>query len=198
MSEEQKQIEVFETRRFTKALGKLAESQLVIVEDEIENIIEDPELGELKKGDLSHLRVHKFKIDTQQVLLGYAWLEGKIEIYLLHLGPHENFYQQQKKQRKVDPKHIPPARYAGYKTEYRHPVLNAFRSYYDYDEHFTMEQKQIARASYFGLCSFVDDLIGDVLGALEGSGQMQNTNVLFTSDHGELNGHHGLWTKMTI
>jgi mRNA-degrading endonuclease RelE of RelBE toxin-antitoxin system len=102
MSEEQKQIEVFETRRFTKALGKLAESQLVIVEDEIENIIGDPELGELKKGDLSHLRVHKFKIDTQQSLLGYAWLEDRIEIYLLHLGPHENFYQQQKKQRKVD------------------------------------------------------------------------------------------------
>jgi len=56
-----------------------------------------------------------------------------------------------------DPKHIPSARYAGYKTEYRHPVLNAFRSYYNYDEHFTREQKQIARASYFGLCSFVDD-----------------------------------------
>ena len=102
MSEEQKQIKVFETRRFTKALGKLSESQLVIIEDEIENIIEDPELGELKKGDLSHLRVHKFKIDTQQVLLGYAWLDNKIEIYLLHLGPHENFYQQQKKIRKAD------------------------------------------------------------------------------------------------
>ena len=27
---------------------------------------------------------------------------------------------------------------------------------------------------------------------------MQNTNMLFTSDHGELNGHHGLWTKMTM
>ena len=56
MSEEQKQIEVFETRRFTKALGKLAESQLVIVEDEIENIIENPELGELKKGTIKKWR----------------------------------------------------------------------------------------------------------------------------------------------
>ena len=97
-----------------------------------------------------------------------------------------------------DPKHIPPARFAGYKTEYRHPVLNAFRSYYDYDDRFSEEQKQIARASYFGLCSFVDDLIGDVLGALEDSGQMHDTSIIFTSDHGELNGHHGLWTKMTM
>ncbi len=102
MSEEAKQIEIYETRRFTKALGKLTEAQLLIVEDEIEKIAEDPELGEIKRGDLSHLRVHKFKIDSQQSLLGYSWLEAKIEIYLLHLGPHENFYQQQKKQRKVD------------------------------------------------------------------------------------------------
>ncbi len=97
-----------------------------------------------------------------------------------------------------DPKHIPPPRFAGYKTEYRHPVLNAFRSYYNYDDQFTPEQKQIARASYFGLCSFVDDLIGDVLGALEDSNRMHDTSILFTSDHGELNGHHGLWTKMTM
>ncbi|MGB0848356.1 MAG: sulfatase-like hydrolase/transferase [Thiolinea sp.] len=97
-----------------------------------------------------------------------------------------------------DPKHIPPPRFAGYQTEFRHPVLNAFRSYYSYDDHFSPEQKQIARASYFGLCSFVDDLIGDVLGALEDSGQMHDTSILFTADHGELNGHHGLWTKMTM
>ncbi len=97
-----------------------------------------------------------------------------------------------------DPDRIPKPRFAGYKTEYRHPVLNAFRSYFNYDDHFDETQKQIARESYFGLCSFVDDLIGDVLGALEQSGRLTDTTVLFVSDHGELNGHHGLWTKMTM
>ncbi len=97
-----------------------------------------------------------------------------------------------------DPTRIPKARYAGYKTEFRHPVLNAFRSYNNYDDHFDDVQRQVARASYFGLCSFVDDLIGDVLGALEQSGGMDDTVILFVSDHGELNGHHGLWTKMTM
>lgn len=97
-----------------------------------------------------------------------------------------------------DPERIPKARFAGYKREYRHPVLNAFRSYYSYDDHFDDAQRQIARASYFGLCSFVDDLIGDVLGALEFAGRLEDTAVLFVTDHGELNGHHGLWTKMTM
>lgn len=97
-----------------------------------------------------------------------------------------------------DPERIPPPRYAGYKTEFRHPVLNAFRSYNAYDDHFGDGERQIARASYFGLCSFVDDLIGDVLGALEQGAGMDETAVLFVSDHGEMNGHHGLWTKMTM
>ena len=99
---------------------------------------------------------------------------------------------------RYDPERIPKARYAGYKTEFRHPVLNAFRNYNNYDDHFDDKQKQIARASYFGLCSFVDDLIGDVLSALEQSGAINDTTILFVSDHGELNGHHGLWTKMTL
>ena len=102
MSDEQSEVKVFETRRFEKALDKLPEAQLKVVEDEIENIIEDPEIGELKKGDLSHLRVHKFKMNKNQVLLGYSWFEEKLELYLLQIGPHENFYQKQKNQRKAD------------------------------------------------------------------------------------------------
>lgn len=102
MSDEQSEVKVFETRRFEKALDKLPEAQLKVVEDEIENIIEDPEIGELKKGDLSHLRVHKFKMNKNQVLLGYSWFEDRLELYLLQIGPHENFYQKQKTQRKAD------------------------------------------------------------------------------------------------
>jgi len=106
MSEEQNEINIYETRRFEKALKKLPEAQLKIVEDEIDKIIEGPEIGEVKKGDLSYLRVHKFKMNNQQVLLGYSWIEDKVELYLLHLGSHENFYQKMKVQSKVDLKLI--------------------------------------------------------------------------------------------
>ena len=108
MPDEQSEVKVFETRRFEKALSKLPEAQLKLVEDEIDTIIENPEIGELKKGDLSHLRVHKFKLDKSQVLLGYSWFEEKLELYLLQIGPHENFYQKQKTQRKADIKFMQP------------------------------------------------------------------------------------------
>jgi mRNA-degrading endonuclease RelE of RelBE toxin-antitoxin system len=108
MSEEQNEINIYETRRFEKALGKLPEAQLKLVEDEIDKIIEEPEIGEIKKGDLSYLRVHKFNMKNQQVLLGYSWVEDKLELYLLHIGSHENFYQKMKGQRKIDLKLIKP------------------------------------------------------------------------------------------
>jgi len=119
-------------------------------------------------------------------------------LFVSFLRPHYPLSCPKQYFEMYDPERIPKARYAGYKTEFRHPVLNAFRSYFNFDDHFDDAQRQIARASYFGLCSFVDDLIGDVLGALEERGSLQDTNVLFVSDHGELNGHHGLWTKMTM
>ncbi|MEH6825646.1 MAG: type II toxin-antitoxin system RelE/ParE family toxin [Motiliproteus sp.] len=95
-------IDVYETNRFTKALERLSESALQGVEDEIERIIEDPTIGEQKKGDLNYMRVHKFKVDSGLVLLGYSWVEQKLELYLLSIGSHENFYREAKTTRKAD------------------------------------------------------------------------------------------------
>lgn len=108
MSDEQKEmpIEVYGTRRFEKQMDKLSEAQCEVVEDEIDKIIENPEIGTRKKGDLSHLWVHKFKLDKQEVLLGYSWVEDKLELYLLNIGPHENYYDSMKKSRKADLKLI--------------------------------------------------------------------------------------------
>ena len=104
MSEEQNEIEVFESSLFSKQLKKLPTDVLKLVEDEIELVIADPEIGEQKKGDLSYLRVHKFKINSQLVLLGYAWKDAELQLYLLSVGPHENFYNALKARRKADMK----------------------------------------------------------------------------------------------
>lgn len=98
-----------------------------------------------------------------------------------------------------DPDRLPAIRYEGYEREFRHPVLNAFRQYNDFDDHFADDAaRRVARASYFGLCSFVDALVGDVLRALEDSGAAEDTTIVLTSDHGDMNGHRGLWTKMVM
>lgn len=50
-------------------------------------------------------------------------------------------------------------------------------------------------ARYFGAVSQVDDAIGVVLDALKDSGQFEETIVVFTADHGDLCGAHGMVDK---
>jgi choline-sulfatase len=80
----------------------------------------------------------------------------------------------------------------------KHPVLRAIARNFNYDKYFTEQTRQVARASYYGLCSFLDYQVGRVMAALEASGQAQNTLIIYTSDHGDHNGDRGLWTKMTL
>jgi choline-sulfatase len=51
------------------------------------------------------------------------------------------------------------------------------------------------RADYAGNVTLIDDQIGRVLDLLEERGELENTVIAFTSDHGEMNGDHGLIYK---
>lgn len=48
---------------------------------------------------------------------------------------------------------------------------------------------------YYRYCEMVEESIGIVLDALEASGERENTFIVYTSDHGEGLGHHGLTAK---
>ena len=52
------------------------------------------------------------------------------------------------------------------------------------------------RAQYFGMVSEVDDQLGRVIEGLRTSGQLDETVVVVTSDHGEQLGDHGLVEKL--
>ena len=80
-----------------------------------------------------------------------------------------------------------------------HPVFDSFVKVWDYDRHFRDDEHLLEmRRSYYGYVSFLDYNVGKVLAALEASGQAENTLVIYTSDHGEMLGNHGLWTKMNM
>ena len=79
-----------------------------------------------------------------------------------------------------------------------HPVLKNLRNSCDYDKFFTKETRQIAVASYYGLCSFVDDMVGKIMRTLQETGLDKSTTVIFSSDHGECLGDRGFWTKMVM
>lgn len=59
----------------------------------------------------------------------------------------------------------------------------------------TRRQVQEATACYYATCSFIDAQVGRVIDALRETGQEENTLVVYTSDHGELLGAHGLYLK---
>ena len=55
-----------------------------------------------------------------------------------------------------------------------------------------------ARTAYWALVTCMDRLIGQILEALRANGLDHNTLVVYTSDHGEQVGEHGLWWKQTF
>jgi len=67
-----------------------------------------------------------------------------------------------------------------------------------YDRHFDPEKIKIARAAYYGLCSYVDDIVGRLMETLHRRQLIDSTRIIFTSDHGEMLGNHGAWTKMLM
>jgi len=60
---------------------------------------------------------------------------------------------------------------------------------------FDPEVVAATRRQYYASIECIDHQIGLILDALEARGQMDNTYVLFTSDHGEMLGDHGRYTK---
>jgi len=52
-----------------------------------------------------------------------------------------------------------------------------------------------ALAQYYAAVTFIDEQMGRILDELDSSNILTNTLVVYTSDHGHMNGHHGLNTK---
>lgn len=50
-------------------------------------------------------------------------------------------------------------------------------------------------ANYYGMISLIDHNVGRILSALEASGADKDTIVIFSSDHGDMLGDHGLYLK---
>jgi len=57
------------------------------------------------------------------------------------------------------------------------------------------EMFQTNLRNYFGMVKLIDDKIGELLQFLEDQGQVENTIVVFTSDHGDMMGEHGKFDK---
>jgi len=89
-------MRVVQSRSFQKIVKKLHNNQKQVVDEAVSHICANPLAGELKTGDLVGLRVYKFRMLNQLMLLAYSYDDVASILILELLGSHENFYRDLK------------------------------------------------------------------------------------------------------
>ena len=120
------------------------------------------------------------------------WIENIADDFPWHLfvsfvGPHDPF--------------DPPREYAEHYRDAEMP--DAIPKSLDGKPHWILNRlkdcsaRELAqiRRQYCALIKLIDDQVGALLDALETRNMLDNTYIIFTSDHGEMLGDHGLWQK---
>ena len=108
-------------------------------------------------------------------------------------GPHEPWDTPEPYASMYDPEEMPPAisrQSAGDRPEgHLDRLMERLNP--------TFEPGEIGRlrANYAGNVTLIDAQIGEILDAIERRGELENTVIVHTSDHGEMNGDHGLIYK---
>ena len=81
--------------RFKRYVKKLPRQFQQFILDTVEEVLADPKVGQLKKGDLEGFRVHKFTMGRQLTLIAYKVENDSLVLY--QVGSHENFYKNLKR-----------------------------------------------------------------------------------------------------
>ena len=84
--------EVIQSPIFAKQKKKLKKNQIKKLDEAIKTIMADPKIGNAKSGDLKGVRVYKYKLGNNQILLAYEIIDSTL--YLYTFGSHQNFYRE--------------------------------------------------------------------------------------------------------
>ncbi len=79
--------------RFARAKRVFPEAVQLQIDEVVKAIMANPLVGEPKSGALKGVRVEKFKIGPQQLLMAYTFTAKTQTLEMLDVGPHENFYK---------------------------------------------------------------------------------------------------------
>ncbi len=86
--------------KFNKQFRKFSERNQKNIRKEIGKIVQNPLIGEPKKGILKGIRVYKWKMLNQLYLLGYEFVKKEKTIYLYAIAIQEGFYKISEKYKK--------------------------------------------------------------------------------------------------
>ncbi len=62
----------------------------------------------------------------------------------------------------------------------------------------TPQQVKNARRAYYAMVTKIDHMVGQLVKRLQELGELENTIILYTSDHGDNHGTHGMWSKLNF
>ncbi len=113
--------------------------------------------------------------------------------------PHDPYVTTQEYWDRYSAQEIDPPRVGFVPLDQRDPHSRALYYHFGQDKtEITEEHCLRARRGYYGMISYVDDLLGRLQAALRATGYAGNTIVLFASDHGDMMGERGMWFKKTL
>ena len=87
-------MRIIQSRSFERKVKRFSEQEKRILDRHIKKILDNPIIGQEKKGDLRGVFIYKFKIQTIPYLLSYRLVDKDLE--LIMIGPHENYYRDLK------------------------------------------------------------------------------------------------------
>ncbi|MEU4287786.1 sulfatase-like hydrolase/transferase [Kribbella sp. NPDC026596] len=136
-------------------------------------------------GDHVHTRHDVEATDAALEFLGDPGPDPFL-LYVGYMHPHFPLVAPPSFRALYDPADVEPPLATGH----QHPVISLLRHGFRNDEPLTEEQVREATVCYWALISHLDHQIGRLLAAVP-----DDTVVIYTGDHGEMAGHHGIWQK---
>ncbi|WP_066018561.1 sulfatase-like hydrolase/transferase [Endozoicomonas atrinae] len=79
----------------------------------------------------------------------------------------------------------------------QHPVSDDLRKHFKTDQ-FTEEQVRGLRRGYYANVTYIDNKVGELINILKETGQLDNTVIIYTSDHGTMMGKYGMHWKSSM
>jgi len=154
-------------------------------------------------GDLDALRQHEDRVPTE--LHQTTWAsERSIEFirqpheqpWLLNVNiydPHPPFIPPRSYADQFDPADM-PGPHVSERDAAEQARLQAC-DFQDKGRDISFDEAKVAQARYYAMIAQIDEQFARILAALDETGQRDNTVIIFTSDHGEMLGDHGLVLK---
>ena len=118
---------------------------------------------------------------------------GFLEPHPPYEGPFNDMYPRDKLATGPHFLKEPPAN-----ASLRHRIMADYYMHGGMTELATEADWRELRARYWGNVTLVDRAVSIILGALEANGLAENTIVVYTSEHGDMAGDHGIYAKMMM